>query len=167
MLPFIRAKILKNEIFDLLPKTDEQPDSFHTMLTEKQAWPIPAELAVIVDVAANMPTKLWIDKKTDDPLDPLNKLDYPLDDLDCLVVCGQATICYNLLQYLWCVLREDDNSWINPGMEDIFNNTMKEWEKLMNDPLSLLKDRKLKSEVKDLMDHAKKLQTLQDEKAET
>lgn len=146
----LRDKILTNEIFALQNPVNSN-DSFHTMLTQEKAWPIPAELSDIVGVAATMPTKLWVDSYKGDPL----------NDLDYLVVCGQATICYNLLQYLWNVLREDDESWIDPDMKCVFENALAEWKKLMNDPLSLLKDRKRQSNVKELMAHAEELQKLQ------
>jgi hypothetical protein len=155
----LRDKILTNEIF-ALQNPVKSNDSFHTMLTEEKAWPIPAELSDIVGVAATMPTKLWVDSYKGDPL----------NDLDYLVVCGQATICYNLLQYLWNVLREDEQTedelrWIDPKMQGVFDNALTEWKKLMNDPLSLLKDRKRGSKVKELMEHAEELQKLQDAKA--
>ena len=119
-------------------------------VTNRGAWPPPAELKRIVGVAATMPTKLWIDQDEDDPL----------SDLDYLVVCGQATICYNLMKHLWEELREDDGSWIDPRMSELLERLLTEWKKLMVDPLALLKDRKRKSRLPKLKKHAEELQAL-------
>ena len=132
----LKSKILANEIFALQDKRDPA-DPFHAMLVQQAAWPPPAGLLRIVDTAATMQTKLWIDHKEGDPL----------NDLDYLVVCGQATICYNLMKYLWEELRLDDGTWIDPKMEGVFEHALTEWKKLMADPLSLLKDRKRKSRL--------------------
>ena len=129
----LKDKVLTNEIFALQNRIDEN-DSYHTMLTKEGAWPLPPELKRIVGVAATMPTKLWIDHNEGDPL----------NDLDYLVVCGQATICYNLMEFIWEELREDDGTWVDPGMDETFNKAMTEWKKLMQDPLCLLKDRRAK-----------------------
>jgi len=145
----LKDKILTNEIF-ALQNTHDPEDDFHTMLTSKGAWPPPAELKRIVEVAATMPTKLWIDHNEGDPL----------NDLDYLVVCGQATICYNLMKFLWEELREEDGSWIDPKMNIVLDSAVIEWKKLMKDPLSLLKDRKRKSRVPQLNQHADELQAL-------
>jgi len=146
----LKNKILANEIFALLEERDPN-DGFHRMLNEQNAWPPPAQLLRIVETAANMPTKLWIDSKPDDEL----------NDLDYLVVCGQATICYNLMKYLWEELREDDGTWLDPKMIAVFDHAMVEWKKLMADPLSLLKDRKRKSRLPEQNEHARKLEAVQ------
>lgn len=145
----LRNKILTNEIFALQKEQDSE-DDFHSMLTNRGAWPPPAELKRIVGVTATMPTKLWIDQDEDDPL----------NDLDYLVVCGQATICYNLMKHLWEELREDDGVWIDPRMSELLERLLTEWKKLMVDPLALLKDRKRKSRLPKLKKHAEELQAL-------
>jgi hypothetical protein len=143
----LREKILTNEIF-ALQDAPKQSGYFIDMLKDKGVWPIPAELERIVDVAATMPTKLWIDHNKGDKL----------NDLDYLVVCGQATICYNLMKFMWEELREEDGSWIDPKMSKVFDNALTEWKKLMDDPLSLLKDRKRRSKVAKLNQQAKELE---------
>jgi len=145
----LRDKILTNEIF-ALQNTHDSENDFHTMLKNEGAWPPPEELKRIVGVAATMPTKLWIDH---DKGDTLNDLDY-------LVVCGQATICYNLMKFLWEELREEDDSWIDPKMSVVLDSALTEWKKLKDDPLSQLKDRKRKSKLPKLKKHADELQAL-------
>ena len=144
----LQDKILTNEIFACL-KNLETEDKFHTMLKSKKAWPPSDDLLDIISIAATMPTKLWIDKETDEKLNPRG-----LNDLDYLVVCGQATICYNLMEYLWEELREEDGTWIDPNTEGLFKSTLVEWKKLMAEPLCLLMERKNKSRLGKLKDHA-------------
>lgn len=145
----LREKILTNEIF-ALQDAPQQSSNFIDKLKDEGVWPIPGELQRIVDVAATMPTKLWIDHNKGDKL----------NDLDYLVVCGQATICYNLMKYMWEELREEGDLWIDAKMSKVFDKVLKEWKKLMADPLSLLKDRKHKSSVKKLNQQAKELECL-------
>ena len=133
----LQSKVLANEIYALQEERDRN-DPFHAMLIQTDAWPPPPEMMRIVDKAATMPTKLWIDHGKDDPL----------NDLDYLVVCGQATICYNLMKYLWEELREDGDIWLDPKMQVIFEQALNEWKKLMAEPLSLLNDRKQKSRLR-------------------
>jgi predicted acylesterase/phospholipase RssA len=144
----LREKVLANEIFALLD-APQQSNDFIDKLTDEGLWPPPKELLRIVGVAANMPTKLWIDHREGDVL----------NDLDYLVVCGQATICYNLMKFIWLELREND-SWIDPKMEKVFDQAKDEWERLMEDPLSLLKDRKFRSNVPELKQQAEELANL-------
>jgi hypothetical protein len=131
----LKNKILVNEIFTL--QQNKNPDDpFHVLLKDKQAWPPPDSLYDIVNKAANMQTKLWLSKEEGDPL----------NDLDYLVVCGQSTICYNLMKYMW--------------EEQVFEHALTEWKKLMADPLSLLKDRKRKSNRPEQIKHAAELDAL-------
>ncbi len=130
----LQDKILANEIF-ALHKARDLDDAFIGMLRSEQAWPPPTEMNRIVDRAANMNTKLWIDQRKGETY----------NDLDYLVACGQSTICYNLMRYLWEELREEDGNWIDPKMQGVFEQALKEWKKLVKDPWSLLKDRKRKS----------------------
>ncbi|MBT8052906.1 MAG: patatin-like phospholipase family protein [Gammaproteobacteria bacterium] len=145
----LQNKILANEIFALQDKRDLK-DPFHALLGRENAWPPPPELLRIVDTAASMQTKLWIDQREGDPL----------NDLDYLVVCGQATICYNLMKYVWEELRYEDGSWIDPKMAGVFDQALTEWKKLMADPLSLLKDRKHQSRLPEMKSHASELEKL-------
>jgi len=129
----LQNRILDNEIFSL--QADRDLDTqFNRSLAAAGAWPPPPEMERIVGRAATMPTKLWIEQ---DECDPLNDLDY-------LVACGQATICYNIMQYLWETCRDGDG-WLDPETGELFERALMEWKKLFEDPLALLRDRKKKS----------------------
>jgi predicted acylesterase/phospholipase RssA len=143
----LQDKILANEIF-ALHKARDLDDEFIRLLKSEEAWPPPPEMDRIVDKAANMRTKLWIDHEKEGPH----------NDLDFLVVCGQATICYNLMRYLWEDLRDEDGSWLDHKMQGVFDQALREWKKLMDDPWSLLNDRKQKSRLPELNAHAAKHQ---------
>lgn len=134
----LKNRILDNEIYTLQVEM-ERMDEFHQVLAAEEAWPPPPEMARIVGKAATMPTKLWIEQ---DEGDPLNDLDY-------LVAGGQATICYNLMQYMWEECRDQDG-WLDPETGELFNHALREWKKLAADPLSLLRDRKRKSRLPEL-----------------
>ncbi|MBT8064620.1 MAG: patatin-like phospholipase family protein, partial [Gammaproteobacteria bacterium] len=126
----LKNRVLDNEIYTL--QASSFPDNdFHRRLAADEAWPPPAEMGRIVGHAATMPTKLWLEQHEGDPL----------NDLDYLVVCGQATICYNLMKHAWDECRRD-GEWLDPGTEELFEHALAEWKKLVRDPLSLLIDRK-------------------------
>jgi len=93
----------------------------------------------IVGKAATMPTKLWLEQEEGDPL----------NDLDYLVAGGQATICYNLMRHMWEECRNEDG-WIDPETGELFDRALKEWKKLIENPLSLLNDRKHRSRLASL-----------------
>jgi predicted acylesterase/phospholipase RssA len=142
--PDLHDRILANEIFTLqdAPKAD---DSLHQELIARKAWPPPPEMKRIVNKAATMATKLWIEQ---DEGDPLNDLDY-------LVAGGQCTMCYNMLRFLWDRCRPD-GQFMHSETEEMFNNAIREWQKLIHDPLSLLNDRKRKSRVQELNHQAER-----------
>ena len=131
----LQKRVLDNEIFTLQVDADLK-NEFHGKLASEQAWPPPAEMKRIVGKAATMPTKLWLEQ---DEGDPLNDLDY-------LVATGQATICYNLMSHMWKECRVADD-WLDPETGELFDRALKEWKKLIEDPLSLLNDRKRKSRL--------------------
>jgi hypothetical protein len=131
----LRDRVVCNEIFTLQDAPSAQ-DPLHAELARRQAWPPPPELARIVDRAASMATKLWLDQ---DPGDPLNDLDY-------LVIGGQATLCYNLMRNLWDCCRRD-GSFLLDETRALFERAVTEWQRLAADPLCLLRERKGTSRI--------------------
>lgn len=129
----LQNRIIDNEIFTLQAGPGLQTD-FQRMLIGEGAWPPPTAMDRIIGKAATMQTKLWIEQ---DEGDPLNDLDY-------LVAAGQATICFNIMEYLWTTCR-DENDWMDPATGTLFEHALNEWKKLIHNPLSLLKDRKERS----------------------
>lgn len=142
--PDLHNRVLANEIFTLQDAPLEQ-DPLHLHLTSRKAWPPPPEMKRIVDKAATMATKLWIEQ---DEGDPLNDLDY-------LVVGGQCTMCYNMMRFLWDRCRPDGR-FMHSETEEMFDNAIREWQKLMQDPLCLLNDRKRHSRLKELNQQAER-----------
>ncbi len=140
--PDLHNRVLANEIFTLQDAPQEN-DPLHLELTARQAWPPPPEMRRIVDKAATMATKLWIEQ---DEGDPLNDLDY-------LVVGGQCTMCYNIMRFLWDRCRPG-GKFEHAETEEMFNNAIREWQKLMDDPLCLLIDRKRRSRLPELNQQA-------------
>ena len=129
----LQNRIIDNEIFSLQVTPGVQ-NEFQRMLVSQEAWPPPTAMHRIIGKAATMQTKLWIEQ---DEGDSLNDLDY-------LVAAGQATLCYNIMEYLWTTCREE-NDWLDPETGALFEKAMLEWKKLIHNPLSLLKDRKARS----------------------
>lgn len=142
--PDLHNRVLANEIFTLQDAPLENYP-LHQQLTALNAWPPPPEMKRIVDKAATMATKLWIEQ---DEGDPLNDLDY-------LVVGGQCTMCYNLMRFLWDRCRPD-GQFMHAETETMFNDAVREWQKLMQDPLCLLNDRKRRSRLKELNQQAER-----------
>ncbi|HET6566203.1 MAG TPA: hypothetical protein VFG52_12390, partial [Xanthomonadales bacterium] len=140
--PDLHNRVLANEIFTLQDAPLET-DPLHQELIARQAWPPPPEMKRIVDKAATMATKLWIEQ---DEGDPLNDLDY-------LVVGGQCTICYNMMRFLWDRCRPE-GKFMHAETEEMFDNAIRQWQKLMQDPLCLLNDRKRQSRLPELNQQA-------------
>jgi hypothetical protein len=138
----LKNRVLDNEIFTLQVEIGQQHE-FHDVLAGRGAWPPPPEMTRIVGKAATMATKLWIDQEEGDSL----------NDLDYLVAGGQATVCYNLMRHMWEECRQEGN-WIDPDTGELFERTLTEWKKLVEDPLSLLRDRKRKSRLPELIAQA-------------
>jgi len=140
--PDLHNRVLANEIFTL-QDAPERNDELHEVLSARNAWPPPPEMQRVVDKAATMATKLWLEQ---DEGDPLNDLDY-------LVIGGQCTMCYNLMRFLWDRCRPG-GLFMHKETEAIFEQAVSEWQKLVRDPTVLLNDRKQKSRLKDLNEQA-------------
>jgi len=134
----LQNRILDNEIFTLQVAA-ETPNDFQRKLQSEGLWPPPPEMERIVGRAATMQTKLWIEQDEDDPL----------NDLDYLVAGGQATVCFNLMQHMWQECR-DGSGWLHSETGELFDRTLAEWKKLFEDPLCLLRDRKMKSRIAEM-----------------
>jgi hypothetical protein len=134
----LQNRVLDNEIFTLQVEPVGNCE-FHRRLASQSLWPPPPEMQRIVGKAATMQTKLWIEQ---DETDTLNDLDY-------LVAAGQATICYNLMSHMWEECRDADD-WMDPETGELFDKTLGEWKKLVENPLSLLNDHKRKSRLTEL-----------------
>ena len=79
----------------------------------------------IVDIAADMPTALWFDADYKQP---------------CLVACGQATTCYNLMKYIVRVYGDDPGQYC-PPVQKLWQQTTTDWNKMVEIPYALLQER--------------------------
>ncbi len=114
-----QAKRVSNLIYDLCPDRrfffDGDPEV-----------PKPSpELLRVVEVAATMPTTLWIE------------LDY---QLPCLVASGEATMCYNLMKYTvrrW----ERDVTGQPEEIRALWTALLQDWKQMVVDPYVFLRPR--------------------------
>ena len=79
----------------------------------------------VADIAADMPTELWFDADYKQP---------------CLVACGQATLCYNLMKYIVRIYGSDPERY-TPQIHGLWDRTMTDWNKMVEDPYVLLQER--------------------------
>lgn len=79
----------------------------------------------VADIAADMPTELWFDADYKQP---------------CLVACGQATICYNLMKYIVRIYGSDPQHYTAP-VQTLWDQLRADWNKLVEDPYVLLQER--------------------------
>ena len=125
----------------------------------------------IAQLAAHMPTKLWFNRIEDtkdhkytvaEPLQPA--LDWvlslnetrekdgrkPLDEMDVAVICGQLTICHELLSHLWKEHYDKKaQRWTDDDARDLFERAAALWNKAQEHPALLLDQRKKSAGVAD------------------
>jgi len=117
--PRYKDKRVSSLIYDLLP--GRKP------VNPLSQVPVPGptdELLRVIEVAAAMPTTLWFQE------------DY---QLPCLVACGQATLCYNLLKHIVRLHGSDSESY-PPGVRQLWHRLLADRSALASDPYRLLCD---------------------------
>jgi hypothetical protein len=105
-----QKRIIANFIYDL------QTGSSLATLPPEVLPPSP-ELSKKIDAAANMPTTLWF---TED------------NELENLILCGQATICYKLMVYIMRTYK--DNNIDDPMVKILWNQLVEDWNTLCKHP---------------------------------
>jgi predicted acylesterase/phospholipase RssA len=105
-----RGKLISNLIYEL--KTDS---SLHK-LAEVQSPSI--ELLNVIDAAASMPTTLWFTEN---------------NQLDNLIVSGQATTCYNLMVYISRNHGDNPNSY-STEIRLFWDKLVEDWNSLGSNP---------------------------------
>jgi predicted acylesterase/phospholipase RssA len=140
----LHNRIIANEIF-ALQKHANATTSLEKELAKNGHWPPSDKLLAIVDKAATLETKLWIDS---DKKNPFNDLDY-------LVMCGQATTCYKLMTFMWDHCRDKEGEWLDLDTKAHFERAMRVWTSLYDDPSSMLMNRKRDSRIEKMRDLAK------------
>ena len=153
------SHILPNQIFELESIDNGDNSALPEGLAEHLKMPS-AQTSAIISLAAHMPTKLWINEIGDetsaqesDPFASAKKTvsllndervaggRKALNDFDVLVICGQLTICYNLMLHNWCSHRVD-GEWLDESSKRLFDEALAEWNQAADDPASLLDQRK-------------------------
>ncbi|MGD8452540.1 MAG: patatin-like phospholipase family protein [Phycisphaerae bacterium] len=87
--------------------------------------PPPSEkLGRVVKAAVEMPTTLWF-------CDP--------HELPCLVACGQATLCYNLMKWVVRQYGGDPAALADPPVGPLLERLKTDWQALNADPYALLR----------------------------
>jgi hypothetical protein len=105
-----REKLISNLIYEL------KTGSSLTQLPGVQ--PPSAELLKVIDAAANMPTTLWLTKD---------------NQLNNLIISGQATTCYNLMVYI--IRKYEDNPSSYPNEVRLFwDKLVADWNNLCSNP---------------------------------
>jgi hypothetical protein len=156
--------IIANEIFALEPQTHKQGTRALPDGLEQRLRPLSPDATAVVELAAHMPTKLWINDievpQPDDPLAQskqrvialnkrrLAKGEKALDDLDVLVICGQLTTCYTLMVHLWVQHRDDSGEWTHAGAQRVFDEACELWSRAQDEPAVLLDERKRSAQVR-------------------
>jgi len=83
------------------------------------------QLRAVVDAAANMPTALWFD------------YDY---QLPCLVACGHATLCYNLMKHTVRLYGNKPAEYPDQ-VKLLWNKLVSDWNIMVEDPYALIRMR--------------------------
>ncbi len=81
------------------------------------------ELKEVIKNAAEMPTTLWFDNS---------------QSLIDIIVAGQSTICFNLMQYIVRQYGTESETY-PPAIKQIWDELKQDWELLNDNPISLLK----------------------------
>jgi len=129
----LKRKVIANEI-DSLRRTEH--------IRDLPEWlrPTYQMTEVVVQKAATMPTKLWLDPPTDESR----------GDFEFLIACGQATICYNLLAHMWfnCPRKEGkEEEFEDQEVQKLFNEVKKDWLHLTSDAFVFVDERKTASDI--------------------
>ncbi|MGB5345332.1 MAG: patatin-like phospholipase family protein [Woeseia sp.] len=83
----------------------------------------------VVTRAAEMGTKLWIDKPA-----------HERHDLDVLIAAGHVSTCFNVIEYLWQSQR-DENGEILESCRELYEFVQADWQRLNENPYWLVDER--------------------------
>ncbi len=117
--PRYQGKLVSNRIFELIPGQPWSSDL-------PREVPKPSrELQAVARIAATCKLNLWFD--------------HPYD-LPCLVAAGQATLCYNLME--WVAKQYGQDSATYPkDIRILWDQLLQDWKRLCAEPYSLLQER--------------------------
>lgn len=139
----LEARLVPNEIFKLRVVNETEGQG---SMTPRGPYPLPgwmttttAVIDTIVEDASTMGTQIYLSEPAE-------------ENLKKLAACGQLTTCFNLLEYLWQVhgngdeSSNGDNAFPGPGKDAaraLFIATRTLWFQLQTDPYHYVEDRLL------------------------
>ena len=117
-------RVMDNNINDIRALTDDLPHDVPEFVQN------PSEnVLAIVDRAARMGTRLWIDKPQGDR-----------HDLEVLVAAGHISTCFNVIEYLWQHQRNEAGQVIEKFVP-LYEQARSDWIRLNEDPYLFLDER--------------------------
>jgi len=126
--PHYRDRRISNLIYQL-----RDGEGFERLGGADQAWraaavpPPTAALMRVIDYAATMDTRFWFEA------------DY---EIPCVVACGQATICVNLMKFIVRHHpRDPDSGRYQPAVQALWEQLRADWDTLREDPYALFRAR--------------------------
>ena len=112
-------RIISNYIYDL-KKVNTDVNKFFVKFPELNQ---PSkQLQEIIDYSSDLPTTLWFDEKK---------------ELPSLIICGQASICYNLMRYIDKRKNKDPN-FHTSEINSLWDVLVKDWNTLCQNPHAFL-----------------------------
>lgn len=112
-------------------------ERFGTLKGGQQAWdeagipPPSPRLQAVIDFASGMDTRFWFEGEYEIPA---------------AVVCGQATICYNLMRFLLRnVQRDPETGTFGGEAGDLWRRLRADWDRLNEDPYARFEARRVSS----------------------
>ena len=123
-----RDKRLSNLIYQL-----RQGEGFERLSGATGAWraaavpPPTPNLQRVIDYASSMDTRFWFNADYETP---------------CVVACGQATICINLMKFIVRHHAKDpDTGLYPPPIQTLWDQLRSDWDALREDPYTLFQAR--------------------------
>jgi predicted acylesterase/phospholipase RssA len=142
-LSALASRIYMNRIrqlgYTLLYSHDEfekrvMDNDINTLVVKRQSE-IPEAIQVsdkvkkVVERAATMRTKLWIDQPEGER-----------DDLEVMIAAGQITTCFNIIKYLWLHHRDEDKN-LREEVLPLFEQAESDWQNFALDPFLFVDER--------------------------
>ncbi len=131
----LRALVLQMKIPDEDKKTRRVSNLIHHLRSGMPFSPLlsnipglkapSADLRQIADITTSIPTVFWYEQE---------------HHLPCIISCGQATICYNLMKFIVRNFGNDASAYTSE-VRELWNQLEKDWNDLVDDPYVLLQKR--------------------------
>lgn len=126
----LEGKIIANEIGSLLPSSNQND-------LPKWLEPTHQMSEVIAGPCSRIPTKLSVARTNGNAH----------GEFDTLIACGHATICYNLLSYMWRNYPREGDVFENIKIDRFFHHIKKDWLALKKNAFLFVNEQKAKQDV--------------------